>query len=205
LAFAQNSTIKFEKAEKVDRELLKEHKRFQNVKLPIFSLQDTAGNLVKLDSIKGKTIILHFWYTSCQPCIVDMPYFKKVVDFYKDSSTVQIISICVDRGINKKAWKQLITTFELQDCHVLLDRDKIIPKQHQFYRNIPGFPTYMVIDSTYKSLGCLINVDLIAGFIYEIERARQGIATNVAFMEVINVNKQFVDWLNRKGKIFLDL
>ena len=37
---------------------------------------------------RGKITILNFWYTSCTPCLKELPYFSEIQDKYKDEVTV---------------------------------------------------------------------------------------------------------------------
>jgi peroxiredoxin len=48
---------------------------------PEFSLQDTNGGTVKLSDLRGKIVMVNFWFKDCAPCIAEMPYIQ---DAYKD-------------------------------------------------------------------------------------------------------------------------
>jgi peroxiredoxin len=70
-----------------------------------FTLLD--GKKLKLDGLKGKTILLNFWATSCTPCRKEIP---ELVDLYQEFSVkgVQIIGIAMahDRPDQVIAFKQ---------------------------------------------------------------------------------------------------
>ena len=59
------------------------------------SLNNLAGQSVKLDQYKGKTLIVNFWASWCPPCIAEMPELSR---FYKDhaSKDLQMIGIAID-------------------------------------------------------------------------------------------------------------
>ncbi|MEN8249424.1 MAG: TlpA disulfide reductase family protein [Bacteroidota bacterium] len=40
-------------------------------------LVDLEGNVISMDSLKGKTVFLNYWATWCRPCIAEMPDMDK--------------------------------------------------------------------------------------------------------------------------------
>ncbi len=46
------------------------------------------GKKVSLDDFKGKVVMVDFWYPSCGPCMLAMPYMQKLWAKYKDSGVV---------------------------------------------------------------------------------------------------------------------
>src|SRR5215510_11297887 len=59
---------------------------------PLKSFHLTDLNNKKWDSrdLKGKTIVINFWFTACKPCIAEMIYLNKLVEENRDSSVVFI-------------------------------------------------------------------------------------------------------------------
>ena len=45
---------------------------------PGFQLEDTAGNKVSLESLRGKVVLVNFWATWCPPCRAEMPSMEKL-------------------------------------------------------------------------------------------------------------------------------
>jgi len=52
----------------------------EKVKAPDFTMQDSAGNDIKLSDMLGKPIVLNFWASWCPPCKSEMPDFNKVFE-----------------------------------------------------------------------------------------------------------------------------
>jgi peroxiredoxin len=63
---------------------------------PDFELPDVDGNKFRLSQFRGKTVVLNFWTTTCQPCLEEMPSladFAKVVRQRKD---VVVLTVSTD-------------------------------------------------------------------------------------------------------------
>ena len=48
----------------------------KNTPMREFELNDTKGQAVKLSSLRGKVVLLHFWHPTCAPCHLEPPYLK---------------------------------------------------------------------------------------------------------------------------------
>lgn len=59
------------------------------------SLNNLAGQSVKLSQYKGKILIVNFWASWCPPCIAEMPELSR---FYKDHAGkgVEMVGIAID-------------------------------------------------------------------------------------------------------------
>ena len=44
---------------------------------PDVTLLDLSGRQVKLSSLRGKVLVLNFWYVACEPCLYEMPALEK--------------------------------------------------------------------------------------------------------------------------------
>jgi cytochrome c biogenesis protein CcmG, thiol:disulfide interchange protein DsbE len=55
---------------------------------PAFSTTLLNGRIQSLKALQGKVVLLNFWATWCGPCRVEMPYFQKLADTYKDQGFV---------------------------------------------------------------------------------------------------------------------
>lgn len=62
---------------------------------PDFSLQDAAGNPVRLSDFKGKVVLLNFWATWCGGCKVEIPWFIDFESKYKDAG-LAVVGISMD-------------------------------------------------------------------------------------------------------------
>lgn len=63
-------------------------------------LFDLEGNKHCLAELKGKYILIDFWSSGCDPCIMAIPEMEVLATTYKEK--LNIVSICID---NKDTWK----------------------------------------------------------------------------------------------------
>ncbi|MDQ1142417.1 TlpA disulfide reductase family protein [Pedobacter agri] len=66
----------------------------QNIrKASVFKLKNYLNNdSLTLDSLRGKVVLLSYWYPQCGPCRAEMPYFEQVLNEYNDRN-IQYITI----------------------------------------------------------------------------------------------------------------
>ena len=50
--------------------------------LPDFDAKDITGRSINKETLKGKMSIINFWFTSCAPCVAEIPGFNKIVEKY---------------------------------------------------------------------------------------------------------------------------
>lgn len=53
-----------------------------------FTATDMQGNMVTLSALKGKVVVLNFWFTSCPPCIAEMTDLNKLSVKYVGQNVV---------------------------------------------------------------------------------------------------------------------
>lgn len=57
---------------------------------PGFNVTSLAGQKLDLASLKGKVVVLNFWFIGCPPCIAEMPGLNQLVAEFKDKDVVFI-------------------------------------------------------------------------------------------------------------------
>jgi peroxiredoxin len=63
---------------------------------PDFTLPDTEGNQVRLSQFRGKTVILNFWTTTCQPCLEEMPSLADLAKIVRTRKDVVVLTVSTD-------------------------------------------------------------------------------------------------------------
>lgn len=153
LALKQEKNIaeaELEKLRNSSYERLKKRfvKELVSIPAPSFTLTDLDGKKVTLEDFKGKTVILDFWATWCGPCIVSFPTMQKMVDKYKDDTSIKFIFINTKDYDDKTT--ERVKDFLAEDnykFYILLD-DKYNKTANDYA--LSGIPTKIVIDKEGK-------------------------------------------------------
>lgn len=94
---------------------------------PDFELPDMDGNRVSLSSFRGKTVILNFWASWCDPCREEMPSLARLARQLEKRSDVVLVTISVDE--EKAAVTDTLTALFAADDEL---KDKIKPGEIPF-------------------------------------------------------------------------
>ena len=63
---------------------------------------DRDGNSVHLADVKGDLVYVDIWASWCGSCCYEMAFLEKLVERYKDSLHLEVVSLSIDK--NEKAW-----------------------------------------------------------------------------------------------------
>lgn len=68
-----------------------------------FTLKDADGKTVSLHDLKGRIVLVNFWYPSCGPCRGEFPHLEKIVERFHDQPfTVLAINTHPQEGFKVK-------------------------------------------------------------------------------------------------------
>lgn len=101
-----------------------------------FNVTDIFGNKYSLKELKGKVIVMNFWFVECKPCIMEMPELNKLVEKYRNKDVVFLGFATND--------KQKIESFlknKTFNYNIIAESKKIA----DLYE-VNSFPTHIVID-----------------------------------------------------------
>lgn len=109
---------------------------------PVFELTDNDGKNYNQESLNGKNILLHFWSSSCAPCIKEAPDLMKLTNEYADNLVVINISLDIDnerwaKGIEKAGIEEMINICDMQGLNSLIAKSF----------DITFIPAYYLIDT----------------------------------------------------------
>lgn len=63
---------------------------------PSFTLKDTRGHDVSLESYRGKVVVLNFWTRTCAPCMEEMPEIAELARIVRPMKDVEVLTVSTD-------------------------------------------------------------------------------------------------------------
>ncbi len=100
------------------------------------TLPDLAGQTWHSHKLKGKVIVVNFWFTACKPCITEMPHLNELVENNKNNP-VLFLAPAPETGaqVNK-----FLTKYRFDYT--------IIPSSLKYINElgVENFPTHIVVD-----------------------------------------------------------
>jgi thiol-disulfide isomerase/thioredoxin len=64
--------------------------------IPSFAARDINGNKLKLSDLKGKVVVMNFWFIGCPPCRQEIPELNKIALDYANDPDVIFIAVGLD-------------------------------------------------------------------------------------------------------------
>ena len=77
---------------------------------PEFEFESETGTMISSKELRGKTIVLHFWATSCGPCMGQMPEHVKSLSKL-DQSQVEVLFVSLDD--DKEKFMEAVNKFQI--------------------------------------------------------------------------------------------
>jgi peroxiredoxin len=118
--------------------LAKYSKEWVGKKAPDFMAKDLDDNKISLSKLKGKVVVLKFWFTACSPCKEEMPALNKMIEKkYNNNKEVVFLAPCLD---DKETTKKILATNPFSFTSLYNAKD--ISKNY----GVLVYPTHVVID-----------------------------------------------------------
>ena len=109
---------------------------------PDFELENIAGGKTKSTDLKGKILVVDFWATWCEPCLVEIPKFNKMSDEYQGKA-VEVVGIAVESPYAHIKPKVEETAMKYT---VLVGNDKVVDG----FGGLLGFPTTYIVTKDWR-------------------------------------------------------
>lgn len=104
---------------------------------PAFSVTTLSGKLYNIAALRGKVVVLNFWFIGCGPCKAEMPGLNQLVADFKGQDVV-FLALALDPAEDLREFlKKMAFNYE-----VIPDAGKLIEEQFK----ITAYPTHIIID-----------------------------------------------------------
>jgi peroxiredoxin len=105
--------------------------------LPVFSLADLEGKQYQLAELKGKVVVLNFWFIGCSPCRKEIPELNALAEKYAGRDDIVFLAIALDK---KEQLQQFLQQHPFK--YAIVAEGKKASVQY----DINGYPTNLVVD-----------------------------------------------------------
>ena len=106
-------------------------------KVPNFSVKSIDDQEFNTQKLKGKILVISFWFTTCAPCVAEMPALNRLV---KEYSHKNVVFLAFGRD-TKNEISEFLRKHKFQFSHISSDYD--LTKK---YCVLAGWPMNLVID-----------------------------------------------------------
>lgn len=121
---------------------------------PGFSLTSVEGEKFELTALRGKVVVLNFWFTGCAPCIAEFGALNGLVDKFKNKGVVFIAPTLDNVATLKSFLKEHRFKY-----HVVPNAGGLIVSTYSDGSGNVVFPTHIVIDKEGKIDARLIGAE----------------------------------------------
>src|SRR5262245_7953241 len=108
---------------------------------PPFDVTALDGKTFKLADLKGKYIVLNFWFIGCGPCVKEIPQLNKLVTAYGKKDFVFLAFTMDDKPALELFLKKKPFTY-----NIIPKGLPVIMKYHDPTASDVTFPTHVIID-----------------------------------------------------------
>lgn len=118
----------------------------RGMEMPDFTAHTLDGTAYRLSDMKGRVVVIDFWFTGCVPCRAEMPYFDRLAETFKDRP-VQFLSVSLDTGEQlMAAWREMVSAKDGKSPVINLNLPGGFRSDFTARMNIHSVPRVVLVD-----------------------------------------------------------
>lgn len=133
------------KVSSVDSLLSVNRRIIENLKgcqFPKTFLNKLDSGSINIDAFQGKLVFIHFWFSSCAPCVAEIPSMNKLITEY-DTAKVAFLAISND---DRKRMVSFLNSMKFKAIQTYIDQ----PSMEKYFCIIDGYPMNMLLNKEGK-------------------------------------------------------
>jgi thiol-disulfide isomerase/thioredoxin len=113
------------------------------------------GNFLDTKSLKGKIVVINFWFIRCPPCRMERPFLNELVDEYARDSNIVFIAVSLDPKIQLESFlkENPFKYHVIPDGRNISDANKVVQ-----------FPTHVILDKEGKIAFNTVSYNAVTGY-----------------------------------------
>ena len=109
--------------------------------MPDLNAVTLTGDTIQMNKLKGKIVVINFWFIGCHPCIAEMPALNKLAEEYKNKD---VVFYAITWETAKRIHDDFLSKYKL-DFIIVPDAEKVINELAG-----SGYPTTYIINQQGK-------------------------------------------------------
>ncbi len=172
----------------------------KDFKLP--AMEDERGVIFNPELLKGKTIYVDFWFTTCPPCIKEIEYARALKSFFQADTNIVFLNICIENIEKKEDWKTMLKNKQINGINLFYARNR--PQQLNLVRlyGVDDYPTYLLVNTKAQIIGYRAPRPSQAGWVHwAIHQATSGQPLSGSYRQMFGADKNRQQFFERNRQV----